>query len=65
MYDFAGGTVGFTLDYAEVDGAPAQLVTDLALTGPPPTVTPEPNSLMLLGTGVLAAAGMVRRRIFA
>ncbi len=31
---------------------------------PPPAATPEPNSLCLLGTGLLAAAGMVRRRMF-
>lgn len=29
----------------------------------PPAVTPEPNSLLLLGTGALSAAGLVRRRI--
>ena len=31
-------------------------------TTPPPAVTPEPGSLMLLGTGVLGIAGTVRRR---
>lgn len=29
-----------------------------------PTVTPEPASLLMMGTGVLAAAGAVRRRLF-
>jgi len=60
--DAVGGTYSFTLDYAEVDGAPAVLITNLPLFT---ASTPEPSSLMLLGTGVLAAAGMVRRRLTA
>jgi hypothetical protein len=59
------GTYSFTLDYAEVDGPPAELLAALPLTGPPPSVTPEPSSLALMGTGVLALAGMVRRRFVA
>ena len=41
------------------------LATTLPLTGPPPSATPEPSSMMMLGTGLLAAAGMIRRRILA
>jgi type VI secretion system secreted protein VgrG len=31
----------------------------------PPTVTPEPNALLLLSTGLLATAGFFRRKLFA
>ena len=62
-YSALAGKYDFTLDFAEVEGPPAVLTTDLPLTGPI-VVTPEPSSLLLLGTGLAAAAAMLRRRLF-
>jgi hypothetical protein len=64
-YSAAPGTYSFTLDYAEVDGPGATLVTDLPLTGPVPNgVTPEPGSFIMLGSGMAAIAAALRRRLF-
>jgi hypothetical protein len=63
-YSAAPGTYSFTLDYAEVDGPTAALVTDLPLTGPVPNITPEPSSFLMLGSGLAAIAVALRRRLF-
>jgi hypothetical protein len=54
----ASGTFSFDLLYAEVNGAPATLSGSIGSTA----ITPEPSSIVLLGSGLLAAAGAIRRR---
>jgi hypothetical protein len=63
-YSAAPGTYSFTLDYAEVDGPTAALVTNLPLTGPAPNFVPEPGSFLMLGSGLAAIAAALRRRLF-
>lgn len=58
----AAGNFAFTLDYAECCGPPADLIFDV--NNAPVGATPEPASFVLLGSGLLAAAGVVRRRLF-
>ena len=55
------GNYAFELEYTEINGAPGLLDAPFAATGS--TATPEPSSFILLGSGLLAAAGAIRRRL--
>jgi len=58
-----GEEVYFNLLYTEVNEAPAELEGNLGtLSAIPPPPAPEPSSLMLLGTGLVSAAGLMFRR---
>ena len=59
----SAGMYNFSLEYTECCGAPADLLFTVN-SAPVGTSTPEPSSIALFGTGLLAAAGIARRRIF-
>ena len=59
----SAGMYNFSLEYAECCGAPSDLLFTVN-NAPVGATTPEPSSFALFGTGLFAAAGMVRRRIF-
>jgi hypothetical protein len=61
---------GFTLSFFNADasypGYSGLLSDGVTLSAPPvtPGPTPEPSSFIMLGTGMLAAAGSIRRKLF-
>jgi fibro-slime domain-containing protein len=63
--DLNAGTHSIEIFYADQmqTGASLSFYDDgVPVSAPPTSAIPEPNSLMLLGTGVFAAGGMIRRR---
>jgi hypothetical protein len=63
-FSFAGDTLTVKFAGGDFTGKETTVLSYVPNQGQP-GVTPEPATLALLGTGMLAAAGVVRKRLFA
>lgn len=59
--DPSGGIVSYTLSFAPGPNATHTLIGGTAFASS--AVIPEPSALLLLGTGVIGLAGMMRRKV--
>ena len=66
QWGWSSGTGGDGISYQDFFGARSQIGADMAfaLDGTTQSGVPEPGTLVMLGTGVLGLAGVIRRKLF-